>query len=75
MSLENLNCPQFVDFTSVETFDIHDGADFFFGKVHFLNFIINFNTNFLFKLLLISREKNRGRARLGLWQHEFEPSK
>jgi hypothetical protein len=29
--LENLHCPQFVDFTVQETFDINDGADFFFG--------------------------------------------
>lgn len=32
MSLENLHCPQFVDFTATETFDINDGADFFFEK-------------------------------------------
>lgn len=31
MSLENINAPQFVDFSSVETFDLHDGADFCFG--------------------------------------------
>ena len=37
MSLENINCPQFVDFDSVEAFDIHDGADLFFG---------NFNSTF-----------------------------
>lgn len=30
MSLENLHCPQFVDFTAPESFDINDGADFFF---------------------------------------------
>lgn len=32
MSLENLHCPQFVDFTVPESFDINDGADFFFEK-------------------------------------------
>ncbi|RNA02604.1 targeting for Xklp2 [Brachionus plicatilis] len=30
MELDNLKCPQFVDFTSREAFDIHDGADFCF---------------------------------------------
>ncbi|CAF0708526.1 unnamed protein product [Brachionus calyciflorus] len=32
MSLENINAPQFVDFSSVETFDLYDGADFCFEK-------------------------------------------
>jgi hypothetical protein len=32
MALDNLNCPQFVDFTREETFDINDGADFCFGN-------------------------------------------
>jgi hypothetical protein len=32
MSLENIECPQFVDFTRNETFDINDGADFLFGE-------------------------------------------
>ncbi|RMZ95970.1 targeting for Xklp2 [Brachionus plicatilis] len=32
MSLENINAPQFVDFSSVDTFDLHDGADFCFEK-------------------------------------------
>lgn len=32
MSLENLHCPQFVDFMVPESFDINDGADFFFEK-------------------------------------------
>lgn len=32
MSLENINAPQFVDFSSIETFDLFDGADFCFGK-------------------------------------------
>lgn len=32
MSLDNLHCPQFVDFTVADTFDINDGADFFFEK-------------------------------------------
>jgi hypothetical protein len=31
MPLEDINCPQFVDFTTGEAFDIHDGADYFFG--------------------------------------------
>jgi hypothetical protein len=30
--IEKINCPQFVDFTSGEAFDIHDGADFCFEK-------------------------------------------
>ena len=33
MSLENLNCPQFVDFTSGDIIDINDGADFIFGSL------------------------------------------
>jgi len=33
MSLDNINCPQFVDFTNVNTFNMDDGADFFFGKL------------------------------------------
>ena len=32
MSLEDIECPQFVDFMRNETFDINDGADFCFGK-------------------------------------------
>ena len=32
MALDNLRCPQFVDFTNRATFDIHDGADVYFGK-------------------------------------------
>jgi hypothetical protein len=31
-SLENLHCPQYVDFTSPEAFELNDGADFFFGN-------------------------------------------
>jgi len=31
-SLENFNCPQYVDFTSPETFELNDGADFCFEK-------------------------------------------
>ena len=33
MALENLSCPQFVDFTTDDAFNIHDGADFCFGKL------------------------------------------
>ena len=33
MSLENLNCPQFVDFTSGDIIDINDGADLIFGSL------------------------------------------
>lgn len=32
MPLENINCPQFVDFTSGDVFDINDGADYCFEK-------------------------------------------
>ncbi|CAF0950686.1 unnamed protein product [Brachionus calyciflorus] len=32
MTLENINCPQFVDFTSKDTFNINDGADFCFDQ-------------------------------------------
>ena len=32
MELDNLHCPQFVDFTNTATFDIYDGADVYFGK-------------------------------------------
>ena len=32
MALDNLHCPQFVDFTNNATFDMFDGADHFFGK-------------------------------------------
>ena len=31
-SLDDINCPQFVDFMSNDAFNILDGADFFFGK-------------------------------------------
>ena len=31
MALENLRCPQFVDFTNVATFSFDDGADIYFG--------------------------------------------
>jgi hypothetical protein len=45
MALDNLRCPQFVDFTNTATFDIDDGADVYFGKiisyyVHYINLII-----------------------------------
>ena len=30
-SLENIECPQFVDFMQQGTFDINDGADILFG--------------------------------------------
>ena len=30
-NLENIECPQFVDFMQQETFDMNDGADFEFG--------------------------------------------
>ena len=32
MALENINCPQFVDFESNDAFNIHDGADLCFGE-------------------------------------------
>ena len=31
-SMDNMDCPQFVDFTSNEPFEMNDGADFCFGK-------------------------------------------
>ena len=37
MALENINCPQFVDFTSDEPFNINDGADYCFGKIKSIN--------------------------------------
>jgi hypothetical protein len=43
MALENLHCPQFVDFTVQETFDINDGADFFFGLFNDKNQFVNKN--------------------------------
>jgi hypothetical protein len=33
MALENFDCPQFVDFTSIDAFNNCDNADFFFGKL------------------------------------------
>lgn len=32
LTLDNLNCPQFVDFTNNDAFNINDGADLLFGK-------------------------------------------
>lgn len=32
MPIENIDCPQFVDFTSGEAFMMDDGADFCFDK-------------------------------------------
>lgn len=39
MELDNLRCPQFVDFTNTATFDIDDGADVYFGKSSFYFFL------------------------------------
>ena len=33
MALQDFDCPQFVDFTSGEAFNIDDGADHCFGKL------------------------------------------
>jgi hypothetical protein len=32
MALDNIDCPQFVDFANNATFDMYDGADHLFGK-------------------------------------------
>ncbi len=38
--MENFNCPQFVDFTSPEAFELNDGADYCFGNIlFFLNIL------------------------------------
>lgn len=47
MALDNLRCPQFVDFTNRATFDIDDGADVYFGE---LTFYLLFEFNFFFQL-------------------------
>ena len=33
LDMDNLNCPQFVDFTNGEAFNINDGADLAFGTI------------------------------------------
>lgn len=40
MEYENLKTPQFVDFTSLETFNIDDGADGLFGKFSFNELLV-----------------------------------
>jgi hypothetical protein len=52
-SLEDIECPQFVDFTRNETFDMNDGADIFFGEKRIKNLSIsNMNFNIYFIIFL-----------------------
>lgn len=57
MSLDNLNCPQFVDFTDCQVFNSLDGADKYFGKNFktskifiFLNMFLTESDRFVFEL-------------------------